>query len=543
MSNMGEELVPPDLLLNPQYFESTFYRRENYSQLRQLALSGHLLPLHNRFVSWRIFLGLLPENKSLDEWVEICTKLREDYRKLQESQCSVKTNNLDPLIFNPLSSATENPWNNFHVDNELKGIIRQDVDRTFQERLLFQLPEIKQLLTSILFTWSKQNSDISYKQGMNEILGIILFVAYAERAPETSEISPQAARYLSILNDPRYIEADSFWMFSRVMDLGIKELFNPVVTHKNKANKKNDLFSWDAEKERNDLVNTDKSHEENISSVLKRCHKIHHRLLQSIDRELYQHMESQKIEPQMYLQRWVRCMFTREFNMADTLVVWDSLFASLVQPIENNKDILLMDHICVAMIVFVRTFLLQSDYSGILRRLLKFPPVEDVHVLVNMGLSYKERIEGGKRNAPVGLIRSPEPPRAMIRAPEPKAKSPTEEAPKTIARDASPSLVQKAPEFSVPDPLAAKRQQSGSSPIHSDPIPQKSKPIIQTAPLTKAMSSSEKINSAIDIVQEQINNETYSDSSMKYLLELLKQLKDDIKEPTKPSIPDPLRRI
>jgi len=443
-----------------------------------------------------------------------------------------------------LSSATENPWNNFHVDNELKGIIRQDVDRTFQERLLFQLPEIKQLLTSILFTWSKQNSDISYKQGMNEILGIILFVAYAERAPETSEISPQAARYLSILNDPRYIEADSFWMFSRVMDLGIKELFNPVVTHKNKANKKNDLFSWDAEKERNDLVNTDKSHEENVSSVLKRCHKIHHRLLQSIDRELYQHMESQKIEPQMYLQRWVRCMFTREFNMADTLIVWDSLFASLVMPIENNKDILLMDHICVAMIVFVRTFLLQSDYSGILRRLLKFPPVEDVHVLVNMGLSYKERIEGGKRNAPVGLIRSPEPPRAMIRAPEPKAKSPTEEAPKIIARDASPSLVQKAPDFSIPDPLAAKRQQSANSPIHSEPIPQKSKPIIiQTAPLTKAMSSSEKLNSAIETIQEQINNETYNDSSMKYVLELLKQLKDDIKEPTKSSIPDPLRRI
>ena len=48
------------------------------------------------------------------------------------------------------------------------------------------------------------------------------------------------------------------------------------------------------------------------------------------------------------------------------------------------------------MIVFVRAFckiysVLQSDQSGILRRLLKFPPVEDVRILVGMALKYKTR--------------------------------------------------------------------------------------------------------------------------------------------------------
>jgi hypothetical protein len=34
---------------------------------------------------------------------------------------------------------------------------------------------------------------------------------------------------------------------------------------------------------------------------------------------------------------------------------------------------------------------LQADQSGILRRLLKFPPVEDVHILVNMAVKYMSR--------------------------------------------------------------------------------------------------------------------------------------------------------
>jgi hypothetical protein len=43
---------------------------------------------------------------------------------------------------------------------------------------------------------------------------------------------------------------------------------------------------------------------------------------------------------------------------------------------------------------------LQSDYSGILRRLLKFPPVEDVHILVSMALRYQEQWHNKARPGP-----------------------------------------------------------------------------------------------------------------------------------------------
>lgn len=64
---MAEELIPPDFLLRQDLFESYFINRVNYSNVRQLALDGHLGSIQNRFISWRIFLGILPETFTIDQ--------------------------------------------------------------------------------------------------------------------------------------------------------------------------------------------------------------------------------------------------------------------------------------------------------------------------------------------------------------------------------------------------------------------------------------------------------------------------------------------
>ena len=61
-------------------------------------------------------------------------------------------------------------------DEHLLALIKLDVERTFQDLDLFKNPSIKEMLCKILYIFSKENSDPSYCQGMNEICGTLLYI-------------------------------------------------------------------------------------------------------------------------------------------------------------------------------------------------------------------------------------------------------------------------------------------------------------------------------------------------------------------------------
>ena len=65
-------------------------------------------------------------------------------------------------------------------EKELRDVIRQDIDRTLQEYELFTKPEIKKNLSNILYLWAKDNNEFSYRQGMNEILAVLVLVFFSE---------------------------------------------------------------------------------------------------------------------------------------------------------------------------------------------------------------------------------------------------------------------------------------------------------------------------------------------------------------------------
>lgn len=249
-------------------------------------------------------------------------------------------------------------------------------------------------MTNILFTWCKVNSELSYKQGMNDLLGLLVFVAYCDLPDANTSISGESYEILKKLINKSDLEADLYWCFDKLMDRGIRDLFTPVVTKQMLNRKKNDLFTWEIEKNKNDLVNIDKSKELNVSPILRRSHIIHHQLLKTLEPDLYNYMENVKIEPQMYLQRWLRCMLSREFSLHDCLIIWDALLASS----DDESGIELLDFMCVAMLKFVESFsmgylVMQSDHFGILRRLFKFPPVEDVFIIISMAFRMKNPVQ------------------------------------------------------------------------------------------------------------------------------------------------------
>ena len=78
----------------------------------------------SRTFCWRIFLGLVPEDKNFERWVEKIRGARNDFYKKQEEMKITKNKDLDPKVFNPLAVHIQNnPWNNLIKDKEMRELI------------------------------------------------------------------------------------------------------------------------------------------------------------------------------------------------------------------------------------------------------------------------------------------------------------------------------------------------------------------------------------------------------------------------------------
>jgi hypothetical protein len=136
--------------------------------------------------------------------------------------------------------------------------------------------------------------------------------------------------------------------------------------------------------------------------------EIYDPLLQNFDISLYKHLTGLGIEPQLFALRWVRVCFGREFRLSEVLLLWDGIFAysegqggrlmttqrrPAGQP-HMGKDtetgtgagieLPLIPYICVAMLMFMRTSLIDHDEITCMRRLQVFPNMADNRLLLDI---------------------------------------------------------------------------------------------------------------------------------------------------------------
>uniref|UniRef100_A0A8C9T6G3 TBC1 domain family, member 5 n=1 Tax=Scleropages formosus TaxID=113540 RepID=A0A8C9T6G3_SCLFO len=81
--------------------------------------------------------------------------------------------------------------------------------------------------------------------------------------------------------------------------------------------------------------------------------------------------------------RWVRLLFGREFPLQDLLVVWDALFA-------DSITLDLVDYVFVAMLLYIRDALIASNFQTCLGLLMHYPPIGDIHALLNKALFLRD---------------------------------------------------------------------------------------------------------------------------------------------------------
>ncbi|KAI9598221.1 hypothetical protein BDF19DRAFT_226276 [Syncephalis fuscata] len=280
----------------------------------------------------------------------------------------------------PLSLDEASPWGQFFQDTELRRIIKQDVERTFPDNPYFRTPVTQERMTDILFVYCKIHNDVSYRQGMHELLApILLVVDHDALDPEecTDAAEPEIAKQMAITLDKNFVEHDAFVLFSSVMGTA-KQWYEFTEEPRRSSANRVQLVSPRSAKfeQRNEMANSS-------TPILRISHRIHHELLKTIDNDLYEHLEELAIEPQIYAIRWLRLLFGREFPLADVYCLWDALFA-------DDRSLSAVEYVCIAMLLFIREELLSEDYSGCLHQLMRYPTISDITVFVKQAVHLRQ---------------------------------------------------------------------------------------------------------------------------------------------------------
>ena len=383
------------ILLNP-------YRVED---LKKYAIEAQLTKVSLRPMAWKIFLGVLPNSSSLRDWVEIISNQREEYKKKLKKYCKIKKFVGDPLGGGKKKKKTEGPVE----DTDLKDLINKDLDRTHQEMDIFLQNKIKNILANVLYIWSKENSEVSYRQGMNELLAIIFIVFYpfyftCNRKPKnTKENIVDFLKDINLYKDDLYIffhdedeiQSDLFYTFEALMKKGMTNLFDPHILQKDEPGYKlYEIFPqmW-----------KDDSNENNPTYVYRRSSLLIKEKLKSLDNDLYTHFKKIDLNCESFLQRYLRCIFCREFNLDDVYIIWDLIFYDNYMNRKNQKyDFIYMEYICIAMIFKIRDTLKDADQNECFSILFKYPETKDIMDIIKLSKKVEqaisERLNGKNSN-------------------------------------------------------------------------------------------------------------------------------------------------
>ena len=161
--------------------------------------------------------------------------------------------------------------------------------------------------------------------------------------------------------DEKELESDLYYLLTNIMNEGVKNFF------------------------------LDKQKNESQSYLVKRCNNIIHRKLRLQDNRLYNHFINIELDCEFVIQRWLKCLFAREFHPKNVEIFWDDLLSDEYKYKTNNFN--LADYLCIAMIVFIREELVIKDQNESFQRLFKYPPIESPVPLISLAVNIRNEIK------------------------------------------------------------------------------------------------------------------------------------------------------
>ena len=292
---------------------------------------------------------------------------------------------------------------------ELQKEINEDVVRTYSDHEFFARQDTRDIMNRVLMVYSRRHTALSYVQGMNEILAPLLYAldrdyaqVHALTAEESSvdldtlsykpaaDLTPEDVRaVISEVVRIDYLEHDVYWLFTCLMRV-IGPWFNspkhPILApaHSSKHADSNSrsantasptsVLPDEAATTSSCSANTNSISSNSSSASSSNCKEIEvvvkcreiQGLLAAKDPELEQALQALGIQPQLYMLRWVRILFSQVFGLDDLLRVWDAVFAC-------GAPFRLVDHLCVTLLTLIRKSVIGRSYSDAMCALFHYP--------------------------------------------------------------------------------------------------------------------------------------------------------------------------
>lgn len=267
---------------------------------------------------WKLMIGLFPHD--VTGWEAIESKKASEYKELVRLICTLDENN------NVVICENSNREIDIDIPRTMPTMHFFNLERDFTviEGIPTTFSPMQQCLRRILHTFAGVNKGFGYVQGMNELVGHLLF---AFTCGEPSAVDET-------------VEADVFFFFQRMLSHLGDDFCRTLDFDKNTG----------------------------VMSTIRNFERI----VQFVDPELWDHLETNEIRSEFYAFRWLTLLFTQEFNVPDVFRIWDFIFSF-------GEDICgVVIYIAAAMLVYKRDDILALDHLGTILPFLQSYPSCDV---------------------------------------------------------------------------------------------------------------------------------------------------------------------
>ena len=311
------------------------------------------IPILRAFI-WKILLNYLPEEPK--KWEANLIEKRNEYKNYKafiegriQSEIKEKTYKskdiLEQIIKDVYRTNSENPFfyelvdkNNKKSEEELlkiyqqrKNCILKEIDEIYYEDKINE--NHVEVMKRILFIYTYLRPDISYHQGMNELLAPLYYcLSYDKTYQDESEEN---------------IEADSFWCFYNLMN----KVSLSFVSGKNRG--------LDAK-----------------SFIFENC-------LESVDAEIYNKLVELNIRSEYYCYRWFILLFSQEFEINSVLKLWDLIFS-------NDDFYYYVVYIGIAIMILKKKIIMNGEMVDVMQTLQNLGDI-NIEELINKAKEINEK--------------------------------------------------------------------------------------------------------------------------------------------------------